>query len=272
MRLSMAKILVLQALLVLAPLETVAATHAPRLDVPDVCVEAGADSVRIPLVLSGADELRPSTLRTTLFYDVRQVEPIGITTNIPVHMSSSVDAASGSIDLAWHMEGRLPVRPLPAGVLASLHLRLLHATAEEPQVSLDAGQTRSLDGNGRPFHVTTSGPATLVHGSGAMWVDLLAEGETAFVASAGTSPRGQPWILRGNMSDLARSPSRVLLGSLEALETTEDGRLAADPAVPESGDAFYYLAARDDGTGSPVLGFGSDCRPRMVIPARAASR
>lgn len=73
------------------------------------------------------------------------------------------------------------------------------------------------------------------------------------------------------MDDLVRANHRVLLGSLKALEAGRDGRLSVDTEIPARGGVFYYLAVRDDGTGHPVLGFDSQCRPRMVMPARAAT-
>ncbi len=241
-----------------------------RLMVPDVCVE---DSTAVvPLVLSGAATLRPASLRTTLLYNPRQVEPVEIRSSVGRHLSSHIDEQRGEVTLTWHTEGRLPVQPLPAGVLALVTMRQLEGAAGEAQVSLDPGQTRSLDGNGRSSWVATSGPASLVQGSGGLWVEVMDEGRTAWVTSAGLSPRGRPWILRGSMESLARAGRRVLLGTLEPLETSSDGRLAADEKTPDRGEIFFYLAARDDGAGQPVLGFGSDCRPRMVLPASAAGR
>jgi hypothetical protein len=248
------------------------AAGGARLAVPDVCVLPDESGVSVPLVLSGAPELRPSSLRTTLLYDPTQVTPEVVHGAAGLHVRSTVDAEAGRVEVVWHMAGRQPVAPLPEGVLARVEFRLADDVLEEPRLDLDAGETRSLDGNGRPSHVAVSTPATLVLRGGGLWVDVIPGDSAALVASTGLATRGRPWILRGRSGEVAQAGHRFLLGTLEPLATTEDGRLAADLLIPETGEVFYYLAARDDGTGRPVLGFDSECLPRAVIPARTASR
>jgi hypothetical protein len=260
------------ALVLLAVTGSVLAGGEPRLTVPDVCVLPDASGVLVPIVLTGDPELRPSSLRTTLLYDPAQVTLEVVQSVRGLQLSSTVDAGAGRVELVWHMAGRLPVAPLPVGVVAQVEFRLADELSSEPRLDLDAGETRSLDGNGRPSHVAISSPATLVLGGGGLWIDVVPVAGATLVASTGLAPRGRPWILRGRTDGVAHAGRRVLLGDLEPLATTDDGRLATDLAVPEKGGIFFYLAARDDGTGQPVLGFDSECLPRMVIPARAASR
>ena len=261
------------ALVLLALSGPILAGEGPRLAVPDVCVLPDASGVSVPLVLSGAPELRPSSLRTTLLYDPAQVTPEVVHGTAGLHVMSTVDDETGLVEVVWHMAGQQPVAPLPAGVLARVEFRLAEGVISEPRLDLDAGETRSLDGNGRPSHVAVSTPATLVlGGGGGLWVEVVPGEGVAMVASTGLATRGRPWILRGRSGEVAQAGHRFLLGTLEPLATTEDGRLAADLLIPEAGEVFYYLAARDDGTGRPVLGFDSECLPRAVIPARTASR
>ena len=107
----------------------------------------------------------------------------------------------------------------------------------------------------------------MVQGAGGLWIDVAPDREAAQVTSSGRSIRGRPWILRGSSRSLDRADGRVSLGALEPLETTSDGRLARDSRQPEPGVIFYYLAARDDGNGQPVLGFDSECLPRTALLA-----
>jgi hypothetical protein len=258
-------------LVLLAMTGSVMAEDGSRLAVPDVCVLPVESGVRVPIVLTGAPELRPSSLRTTLLYDPAQVTPEVVQGAGSLQVSYTVDPEAGRVELVWHMAGRLPVAPLPVGVLAQVEFRLADELDSEPRLDLDAGETRSLDGNGRPSYVAVSSPATVVMGGGGLWVDVVPFEGATLVTGTGLSPRGRPWILRGRTDRVVHAGRRVLLGDLEPLATTEDGRLAADLQVPEAGGIFYYLAARDDGAGQPVLGFDSECRPRMVMPARAAT-
>jgi hypothetical protein len=256
----------------LAMAGSVLAAGGARLTVPDVCVLPDEAGVSVPLVLSGAPELRPSSLRTTLRFDPSQVTPEVVQGLAGVHVMSTVDAEAGRVEVVWHMAGLQPVAPLPAGVLARVEFRLVDGVSSEPRLDLDAGETRSLDGNGRPSHVAVSSPATLVLGGGGLWVEVVPGEGMALVASTGLAIRGRPWILRGRSGEVAITGRQFRLGALEPLATTDDGRLATDLLIPEAGEVFYYLAARDDGTGRPVLGFDSECLPRKVIPARTVSR
>lgn len=262
---------VLRTLAAFAVVGVVQASGGARLILPDVCVQSGDRTVSLPVVLTGADELRPSSLRTTILFDPQVVAVEEIEDRTRLGVSWTVDQAAGRIDLVWHTQGRQPVPPLPAGVLARINLRLLDDAAVEPRLDVDAGQTRSLDGNGRIANVEVIGPATLVQGSGGLRIEMSVDRGRTIIASTGSSLRGRPWILRGRMDDLVRANHRVLLGSLKALEAGRDGRLSVDTEIPARGGVFYYLAVRDDGAGHPVLGFDSQCRPRMVMPARAAT-
>ena len=262
---------VLGVLAIFAFAGVVEAAGGARLILPDVCVESGDRTAVIPLVLTGADELRPSSLRTTVLFDPQIVAVEGVEDPSHLGMNWTLDQATGRVDLVWHTQGRQPVPPLPAGVLARIKLRLLDPAAREPRLEVDAGQTRSLDGNGRIANVGVTGPATLVQGSGGLWVEMSVDRGRTIIASSGSSLRGRPWILRGRMGDLIRADHKVLLGSLEALEAGRDGRLSVDTEIPARGGVFYYLAVRDDGAGHPVLGFDSQCRPRLVLAARAAT-
>ena len=260
---------IIAAFTLLVLLGKVLAGDGSRLTLPDVCIQPGEWTVALPVVLSGADELRPSSLRTTVLFDPQAVLVENIQDATRREMSWTLDEEAGTLDLVWHTEGRQPVPPLPAGTLAQIKLRVVDANTREPRLDVDAGQTRSLDGNGRAASVEVAGPAALVQGSGGLWLEVSQERERTIIASSGPSLRGTPWILRGRMGELVRSDQQVLLGGLEAMESGRDGRLSADSALPARGDVFYYLAVRDDGAGQPVLGFDSECRPRTVRVARA---
>jgi len=258
------------ALVFLCVTGTALASGGARLALPDVCVEPGATTVSVPVMLTGADELRPSSLRTTVLFDPQSVLVENIEDDSHRSMSWTVDEESGRLDMVWNTAGRQPVPPLPAGTLALIDLRLVDADTQEPRLDVDAGETRCLDGNGRAANVEVTGPATLVQGSGGLWLDVWVDRGRTVIASSGPALRGRPWILRGRMSDLVHSGHEVLLGPLKALDAGSDGRLSVDADLPPAGDVFYYLAVRDDGTGRPVLGFDSACRPRRVMMARAA--
>ena len=120
---------VLGVLVLFAASGVVLAAGGARLILPDVCVESGDRTAVIPLVLTGADELRPSSLRTTVLFDpqivaVEEVEDpsseisleearwddegfeVGDVMEIPVDFE---DFGSGVIDAAAHPQAGQPV-------------------------------------------------------------------------------------------------------------------------------------------------------------------
>jgi hypothetical protein len=240
----------------------------------DACAEAGRPEFEIALMLVGEEE-RPSSLKTTVFYDTavmnpfsrdpgREIEPayIGGTS---VAAFTDVDPDAGRIDLVFHTEGRLPVLPIPAGVLARLHFRLTPLAPRHGilRVDLDPGETVSLDGRGAQMFTATGGPGYVVVGRSGPGILVSGNGARTILESYGELLRGRGWIVRGRIRQVDRA-SGPRLGPLEVLAEGEGTVRAIDTAIPEPGDGFFYLIAQQDAAGRMSHGFASDCRSRWA--------
>jgi hypothetical protein len=246
-----------------------------RLVLGDGCAVPGQNEIQLPVLLLG-EGFRPSSLRTTLLFDPALLEPVldvdegtaepGRALSGTVHdFSAAGDASSGRVDLVFHRQGTLPVAGLPAGTLATVRLRLKPLAAEVPvlRIDLDPGQTRSLDGNGRPMFTATGGPAYVWLGQSGLWLVVGSEAGVTRIDAVGDLLRERAVILRGRLSEARGAGRRVSFGPLEPLQSAWEGRLAFDPLLPEAGETFFYIAAQMDAAGRPALGFASDCRMRQ---------
>ncbi|MFQ5766771.1 MAG: hypothetical protein ACE5ID_02155, partial [Acidobacteriota bacterium] len=78
--------------------------------------------------------------------------------------------------------------------------------------------------------------------------------------------RRKAWLLRGRMEQLKKRGRTGRLGHLEMLPAGKTSLMGEDDEIPEIGEAFFYVAAQPDPVGQPLLGFGSDCRVRVLTP------
>jgi hypothetical protein len=245
-----------------------------RLVLGDGCAVPGQDEIQLPVLLLG-EGFRPSSLRTTLLFDPALLEPVldidAETAEPGPALSGSVvdfgatgDPLSGRVDLVLHRQGTLPVAGLPAGTVATVRLRVKPLAAGAPalRIDLDPGQTRSLDGNGRPMFTATGGPAYVWLGQSGLWLVVGSEAGVTRIEAGGDLLREQTVILRGRLTEARGSGRRVSFGPLERLDSAWEGRRAVDPLLPGPGEAFFYIAAQVDAAGRPALGFASDCRAR----------
>ena len=270
-----------QRLAVAAVLAVVAApvrAEGPRLYLPDICIEVGEISFVVPLHLAGEDG-RPASLRTTFLFDPAVLEPLeagedpAVTPGLgllghDVEFSYETQAESGEISIVLNSAGRRPVLPLPAGILAEIRLRLKPRAAgrDTLRLDLDPGRTRSLDSDGREIFTAADVPAYVWIGQTKLrvTVGLPAEDGSATVEASGMPAERSAWLLRGRSSGLFRSGEYVTFREMEPMGAAVAGRPLLDVEHPAEGESFYYLVALPDGTGRPVLGFGSGCRSRFV--------
>ena len=254
-----------------------ALAEGPRLYLPDACVEEVGATLVLPLYLEGG-EGRPTALRTTILFDPALLEPLETETEPAVRpgpalagrntqFSHEVDPDSGEISIVVNSAGNVPVPPLPEGPLAELRFRLRPAAASQGalRLDLDPGRTRSLDSDDREIFTATDRPAYIWIGQtgGKIAVGTSSKDGATQVAAQDMPQERQAWVVRGRSTRLSRRGGSVTFQETLPLGSAVEGRPVLDDDEPEDGEAFFYIVAQTDGSGRPLMSYGSGCRSRL---------